>query len=338
VSIQYLRGVAAIMIVIYHIRGPLEHLGYRGRWAEGLASGVDIFFVISGFVMWISTAGRRMSPLEFYRRRILRIVPLYWVMTGVVLVILLLAPGVVRSGELVPSHIFASFLFLPAVHPVTGHIQPLLIPGWTLNEEMYFYAIFGVCLLLPAMGRIPAAWVCLLTPVLLCRVIAAPDVALRFFGHGVVLDFGLGLALGAAIAGGMHLRFAAALTMFLAGAVLMGTFWNRLPHVVMVGLPALAVVAGLVAVERAGFLPEIPALKILGDASYSLYLTHTVLLSALDQLAVRVGLRLTSTLADIGFGVVLLLISLAVGVLAYRWIETPLSALAGRRPLRGLPA
>jgi exopolysaccharide production protein ExoZ len=106
----------------------------------------------------------------------------------------------------------------------------------------------------------------------------------------------------------------------------------------MVGLPAIAVVAGLVAVERAGFLPEIPALKILGDASYSLYLTHTVLLSALDQLAVRLGFRLASPIADLGFGVMLLLSSLATGVLVYRWIETPLSALAGRRPLRGLPA
>jgi peptidoglycan/LPS O-acetylase OafA/YrhL len=334
VSIQYLRGIAAIMIVLYHLRGPLEHLGYNVGWPEGLASGVDLFFVISGVVMWISTTGRRVSPLEFYRHRIRRIVPLYWVMTTIVLLILLIAPWMVRSGELLPSHIVASFLFLPALHPVTGLIQPLLIPGWTLNEEMYFYAIFGLCLLLPPPARIPAAWLCLLVPVVLLHALYAPPLAIRFYGDSIVLDFGLGLVLGAALTAGLHLKLAAALPLLLAGMVLMATLWNRLPHVITVGLPALAIVAGLAGMEREGSLPKIPLLKLLGDSSYSLYLSHTVLLSALDQLAFRAGIRVTSHVTALGFCLLLLAIALAAGVMVYRWIEQPLSALAGRRTRR----
>ncbi len=318
------------MIVLYHVRGPLEHLGYSSGWAEGLASGVDIFFVISGFVMWVSTYGRKMPPLEFYRRRILRIVPLYWLITAVVLLVLLLAPGVVQSGQVVVSHVVASFLFLPAIHPVTGLIQPLLIPGWTLNAEMFFYVIFGACLLLPAAARIPATWLCLLIPVLLCRVIAEPGVALRFFGNSIMLDFGLGLILGAAVTAGMHLRLAAALTMLVLGAALLATLWDRLPHVLMVGVPAFAIVAGLAAIERAGRLPAIPPLRILGDASYSLYLSHSALLSALDQLARRVGLRAVSLPAAFGIGLLLTLIALVTGVVVYRAIEQPLAALVHR--------
>jgi peptidoglycan/LPS O-acetylase OafA/YrhL len=335
-SIQYLRGLAAIMIVLYHTRGPLIRLGYGSgagygmaagtRWS-GLLSGVDIFFVISGFVMWVSTRGRGLSPLEFYRKRIVRIVPLYWAMTGVVLLILLIFPAMVQSGRLVASHVLASFFFLPSVHPVTGLIQPLLIPGWTLNEEMYFYAVFGCCLLLPAAARIPAAWLVLLAPVVLAHTLAAPDTAMQFFGNGIVLDFGLGLACGGAVTSGLHLPLMAALAMLVAGIVLLGALRPHSPHVLTTGLPALAVVTGLVGVELAGRLPAAPWLRLLGDASYSIYLSHTIALSALDQIGVRLGVRVATLGAAAGVEVPMVLITVAAGVLVYRWVEQPLTSL-----------
>jgi peptidoglycan/LPS O-acetylase OafA/YrhL len=330
-SIQYLRGIAATMIVLYHSRGPLRHLGYAGHWPDaGVLSGVDLFFVISGLVMWITTYRRTSSPLEFYGKRIVRIVPLYWVMTAVVLAILLWVPSAVQSGRLVASHVIASFLFLPAVHPVTGLIQPLLIPGWTLNEEMYFYALFGICLLLPAKARIWATCLLLSVPIVLRHILVHPDLAVQFFGNSVVLDFGLGLALGAALTSGLRLPVAAAIGLLAAGVGLLALLQSGGPHVLVTGVPALAVVAGLLALELAGRLPAIPLLALVGDASYSLYLSHTLTLSALDQLARAMGLRAAGVFAMLGAEFLLLLVTVLVGILVYRCIEQPMASLVVR--------
>jgi exopolysaccharide production protein ExoZ len=276
-----------------------------------------------------------MSPLTFYRKRIVRIVPLYWVMTALVLLILLLVPSLVQTGRLVPGHVVASFLFLPAIHPVTGLIQPLLIPGWTLNMEMYFYALFGCCLLLPLAARIPACWVLLLGPVLLAHVLTKPDVAVRFFGNGIVLDFGLGLVSGGVFTAGLRLPAFAALATSVGGFLVLMAVQNRAPlplganlaASLAAGTAALAVVAGCVALERAGRLPGIPLLGLLGDASYSLYLSHTLALSALDQAAHALGVRIESFAALAGIEVFLLLSTAVVGILVFRCIEQPLASL-----------
>jgi exopolysaccharide production protein ExoZ len=303
-----------MMVVLYHSRGPLRHLGYEGAWPEGLLSGVDIFFVISGFVMWTSTCRGKISPLKFYSKRIVRIVPLYWVMTAIVLLVLLLVPSL-----------------------VTGLIQPLLIPGWTLNMEMYFYALFGCCLFLPVAARIPACWVLLLVPVLLAHVLAKPDVAVRFFGNGIVLDFGLGLVSGGLFSAGLRLPAFVAFSTSLGGFLLLavGSRAPNLPARLAAGPAAFAVVAGCVAFELAGRLPGIPLLGLLGDASYSLYLSHTLALSALDQAAHALGVRTASLAAAAGVEVFLLLSTAVVGVLVFRCIEQPLASLL-RGPLFAL--
>src|SRR5215470_5579719 len=104
VSIQYLRGCAALMIVLFHLELQLRRLGYQGYWPHFLDTGVDIFFVISGFIMWITTA-KGMTTLEFYRRRILRIVPLYWFLTSLVLATLIAYPSVMQTGRFDMLHV-----------------------------------------------------------------------------------------------------------------------------------------------------------------------------------------------------------------------------------------
>lgn len=76
VGIQYLRGIAALMVVIFHLEPQLNRMNYSGPWLPGLSSGIDIFFVISGFIMWTTTYNRSTSPLHFWRRRVIRIVHL----------------------------------------------------------------------------------------------------------------------------------------------------------------------------------------------------------------------------------------------------------------------
>ncbi|QTD56783.1 acyltransferase [Parasphingorhabdus cellanae] len=113
-SIQYLRGIAALMVVILHLfTGSLFIEKWSNTWLRG---GVDIFFVISGFIMVKSTINKRYSILYFYLKRIIRIVPLYWL--AIIITI--------QSSTWTGWHSIASFLFLPAVHPENGAYLPIL--------------------------------------------------------------------------------------------------------------------------------------------------------------------------------------------------------------------
>jgi exopolysaccharide production protein ExoZ len=142
-SIQYLRFIAAFGVILFHACGPTRH-----PFAFG-ARGVDLFFVVSGFVMWQVTAAKPHTPGSFLDRRIRRIVPLYW--TSIVLVVCLVHLFGVRplgaTDEIVP--VIKSMLFVPYFN-ANGSMGPVVSPGWTLNYEMFFYVIFAVSLLFSA--------------------------------------------------------------------------------------------------------------------------------------------------------------------------------------------
>ena len=93
-SLQYLRGIAALLVVAFHAAEYLARASGRPAGFPFTAgvSGVDVFFVISGFVITWSSAGRAMSPADFLWRRAVRIVPLYWFLTFIVTSIALLQP------------------------------------------------------------------------------------------------------------------------------------------------------------------------------------------------------------------------------------------------------
>ena len=142
------------MVLLYHVLIhwlPQYHFHY-----EFLSGGVDIFFVISGFVMWGVTAGREGGSWSFFSRRLKRIVPLYAILTTVMLVIMLARPSVLLKSRFDVVHVVTSYLFIPWRHPVKGMFEPLLFQGWTLNYEMMFYAIFALILFAPMRFRLPA--------------------------------------------------------------------------------------------------------------------------------------------------------------------------------------
>ena len=126
-----------------------------GFWLFGQA-GVDIFFVISGFIMWVTTHDRPTTPLRFMTNRIVRIVPLYWLITLAVAAMAFAVPSLFRGVVLTPEHVIKSLLFIPHYYPgMPTRVWPLLLPGWTLNYEMVFYLVFAIALLLPRRLMIP---------------------------------------------------------------------------------------------------------------------------------------------------------------------------------------
>ena len=142
-SIQTLRAIAALSVVAVHIPPDIRARGYGEvfDFPQG-AFGVDLFFVISGFVMAYSSRhlfAREHAPCEFILRRCARIVPTYWLVTTFVLYL-----SIKARTDLSWQHTAASYLFIPYPRPSDGAMLPLLLLGWTLNYEIFFYGVFAV--------------------------------------------------------------------------------------------------------------------------------------------------------------------------------------------------
>ena len=264
--VQALRAAACLLVVIYHAAG-----GEHGPWPNG-AAGVDLFFVISGYVMIVSSRGLMAGPRPariFLVRRARRIVPLYWLVTAAKGAIVALSPALTPATRPTVWNIAASLLFIPA-RDSAGFVRPLLGVGWTLNFEVFFYALFAAALAL----RLHPLWI---TPILLaltfagfCRDATWP--APLSLANGMVLEFAAGLLLGTA-----HItaKPRMALAMLVVGTTSLLAFpscgpWRCLAW----GLPATAILAGAVALEAhfGRFLPS--WLLAIGDASYAIYLVH----------------------------------------------------------------
>lgn len=333
-SLQYLRAIAATMVVVFHASAfVIGEGGYGHTW---LRSGVDVFFVISGVVMWVSTAGRGVSTGQFYVHRIRRIVPLYWIVTTAVLMVGLLLPTLLRSTRIEPMHVLASYFFVPHPSPAVGaegQIWPLLVVGWSLNNEMFYYLLFG--LLLPLRERLRAVLVVsLFIGLALAGAILEPkSVVLDFYMTHHAAEFGIGVAMGV-LATSTRRTVPVWLSLIALGVgfaslpVVFALFDNDTAGWPLIG--GVLVVFGALALERAGHLPRIGWLERIGDASYSLYLTHPLILSAAVSAASRLGLLATlpMQLAFVaGATVVSILVSFAVN----RFVERPLLALTSKR-------
>ena len=145
--IQVLRAVAALMIVLSHAQNDaLNEALKAGLPFSRVAvlpwdAGVDLFFVISGFIMVYASERLFATPGAagaFIGRRLARIVPLYWVATLVSLAVLAYVAHLGKHPFPAPPEIASSFGFIPFGRPRDGLARPLVPQGWTLNDELMF--------------------------------------------------------------------------------------------------------------------------------------------------------------------------------------------------------
>ncbi|PPD15298.1 MAG: acyltransferase [Methylobacterium sp.] len=333
-SIQHLRALAALGVVAAHLEIYLQRLGQAVPWPHFLSYGVDLFFVISGFIMWVTTAGKPVTPRAFLVKRLARIAPLYWAVTAFALLVLLTNRSLMPAGALDWGHVLASFLFLPAIHPVSGELQPLVTAGWTLNFEMFFYVLFALALFLPERLRLGTVLAMLTLTVALGAFKPAATSPLAFFSDNIILEFGLGMLVGAGFVGGKRLPASlglAAIAVGLAGWMIGSEFFGRIePRVLLVGIPAALIVLGAVILEQNGRAPQSRLLHLFGDASYSIYLTHGIVLSAFTRFWTKLvppGLA-TSVAA---FSMAGFLIASLAGLIVYALFEKPVGRLLSSR-------
>jgi peptidoglycan/LPS O-acetylase OafA/YrhL len=334
-SLQWLRALAAMMVLTGHALEEAAH--YRGIGAGAAAlpwtRGVDVFFVISGFVIALSArrhAGSGAGAGAFLLRRVIRVVPLYWLFTTLMVVALLAAPGAVKDTDLDPAQILSSYFFYPYERH-DGRIAPVLSLGWTLNYEMFFYLLASAALF----WRWPRAalllWGALVTLALLGWFLDPTQTALRFWTNSIIIEFGFGvlLALLWQQRGTTH-HPTLAVTLFLTGvAALILLHGTDLPRFLAAGLPATLMVAGPVLFLANAAGPLARAGSSLGDASYALYLSHRFVL----RLATLALLPIipTTPLGLCSFVAVVTLTATLLSLAVFRHIERPLLARLNRR-------
>lgn len=330
-SIQILRGIAATMVVFVHLDVQLARHGFGALGSDWAASGVDIFFVISGFIMWVTTARRAgITGTQFMLNRLIRIVPLYWLISLFVLVMALVAPQLLHTTVFDPAHTLASFLFFPARHPVTEAFWPLLVPGWTLNYEMLFYVLFAASIALSggsAFRRLILIAGAIISVLILSDLLKSRLDVLNFYASSIMLEFVAGTLLGVLYLSGRMRPSALWLVAIAAGFLVL---WKGPAGMPYSGVAATAIVAGAL------FSPpvRIPFLQRVGDASYSLYLTHVITLAAVAAM----WSRQTLLHGPLVFGFLCVAAALLVAMISYRLIEQPVTAALKRVERRFLSA
>ncbi len=306
-GLQVLRAFAAMMVVVTH--AGLKTPGAPG-WLNIGETGVDIFFVISGFVMAWTTArvdhstapiGTRVgAALSFIGKRLLRILPLYY------LALLWTARGDVAKGHF-SGALLKDFLFIP--HPSLESPQiifPTLVQGWTLNYEMGFYVLVALALLLPR--RAVTFVSCVLAAVVLAGIaLPVNDWVLReplfiwrgdpndtagllahFYTNNIILEFGFGFLLAGCVrsmAAPAWPRwcFFALLGIAVAALCVGHGHW---PRALWMGVPAALVVWSAIH-AFAGM--RLPFLELMGAASYAVYLFHWTGIGLANAIAARLG-------------------------------------------------
>lgn len=326
VQLQYIRAIAALLVVYFHAILQMEKLN-PDAWITGYLfgkSGVDLFFVLSGFVMWITTSDRPQTVGDFWWKRVRRVVPLYWAVTLAAAAVALVLPQILKSTQFDVPHILASLAFLPWINPsdpAGDMIAPLIVPGWTLNYEMYFYFLFGLCLLVPVRHRILAIAL-LIGSIFAIANLAPENTATRFYGDTVIFEFVAGVILGRIYKTGLSFTVPVVILAVVLGfaALLFNDYRGfDMPRLITIGLPAAVIIFFATAIR----IPDLKAwrwLRVLGDASYSIYLTHIFTLAGSRMVYPLVIDILQS---DTLFVLMMMLMSTLVGLASYYLFEIP---------------
>ncbi len=340
-GLQVGRAVAACGVAIAHAVTHFYGGGF-GIWAMIGQFGVILFFVISGFIMVLTTGRGSFRPADFLSRRVRRVVPIYYVAILVLAIGTLVVPTAFARTAFDVPYIISSLLFLPTYDPSgSGQIVPFFKLGWTLNYEMFFYVLFAALFALNAWQR---AFV--LVSILSALIVAGwlfdfHSAALVFYTRIATLAFAFGSLLGVFTlynpekvlrASSTHIMAAAAICV----VILLWLF--RDDYDVIRDNPSTTFLLSIAATLTVFFLVSFidgrtitlhPVILYLGDASYSIYLFHMFAVGVMTAVAHRLpDYLIYPALALSG------LISILTGVVAYWLIESRFNQwFRFRRPL-----
>lgn len=347
--LQALRGIAASLVVFDHAFDSLVRYGGFSSdfsplfWHLG-DIGVSVFFVISGFIMMFTAGGdfaTAGASRRFLAKRLLRIVPLYWLAT----LLMFAMSGGLKRGAIGFSELAMSLLFIPYRGSTSGLIRPMLGQGWTLNYEMFFYIIFAVALMLKEkvgimlMSAIFAGLALMGLSMHLTKVFAGT--AAVFYGNPIMLLFLAGVLVGWLYRRNpAMLRFghpfsliSAIMALDMTAAVVFQSAVSSPFFVLVTRILCIAAVTACVFAANAteGFVRRLS--EMVGDGSYSTYLFHTFFLAVMNRVIPADG---------VVHGMIFVVLALSganlTGYLCFRFLEKPFSSfvrsVAGLRPVQ----
>jgi exopolysaccharide production protein ExoZ len=316
VSIQALRAIAALLVVFAHIYPELLVFGPTTfpNFFLG-AIGVDLFFVISGFIMVYASEplfGRLSSTPVFLARRIIRIVPLYWIASTLFLFYLRWKAQGNPMPDLPLHSIIRSYFFMSANRPGIGFF-PMLSAGWTLYYEMFFYFVFAGAIMLPR------PWAVVAVTAVFCFFI--------FVVHNwdtFLFEFVFGMIIALAYRAGLRLPLWVCVSLILIAIPLW--VWIGLENLVTFERwqawgGASAMVVSACALSRISL--QLRWASKLGDASYSLYLFHGLVALAMFEAAGLIGINPQPY--PWLYGAFYMALCIASAIMIYEIMERPLT-------------
>lgn len=327
-NVQLLRAWSAYMVVGYH---TMEFIAWNatGSWIPDTDMGsgiITLFFAISGFLM-VQITPQNETFAWFIAKRAARIVPLYWLALTGVLVVTAVIPWAFSSADLSPASIASAYAFLPWPD-LNGNLLPVLGVGWTLNYEILFYILFGLSVMLPRQWQMAGLFAMMAGIMITSRAFAGDTFYGRFYGDTVMFDF----AAGALLAHFVNWQPVTAFikrTSMLSFALVAGIIWFLIEFTVPYSvptqwrywIPAMMIMFAAVGQDLHRKPTPKSFLTYLGDAGYSTYLLHLLVLTVVGPVWVRfLG---TDLLASILLLPAMLLIMVAVSVASYELFEKP---------------
>jgi len=315
------------MVVFFHSR---SYFGVVPEWTRLGSRGVDIFFVISGFIMVYATRklGEEVSPLQscatFLGKRFIRVVPLYWL--ALLITVYPYFFNWFETATLTPDliSIFKDYAFIPhlSIDPdEKGEIFPALIQGWTLNYEVFFYLIFGIAIL-TRHKRILTVTAVLAGLVLLGHLHHFHEIPALFYTNTILLEFIFGMLLYEIYAKTHELRFNRLIlwSLGITGFLLLNIGSESNDKVVMGAASALIVWVFIQIFRDAHFRP----LQILGDASFSIYLFHLASFKLSRAIVAFFSIGREGYFNIITIIAIHVLISIITGIAIYYLVEKPM--------------
>ncbi|MGB7288362.1 MAG: acyltransferase [Salaquimonas sp.] len=285
--IELLRAIAVTFVVVSHISYELLRLlsqrgtAFNDKLFPG-DFGVDLFFVISGFVMvftcW-NKFGQGFEVANFIRKRIIRIVPLYWLLTTAMIGVVIFLPSGVNSATSNWQQWISSYFFIPYARETDGLIRPVLGLGWSLQFEMFFYSLFAICLFFKRAVGLVIVLVLLISFPLFGAYFDQSITLVEFVSHPIIWEFGIGIILGSIYMSGHRIPNLVGFSLVIVGLLLLisaptySALVDRMRHI-HYGIPALLIMAGSTLTVYGNEMMISRIFQIGGEISYAVYLSH----------------------------------------------------------------
>lgn len=343
-SIQFLRGIAALAVVVHHTGGYVKrYFEPTVLWGDYFSigfGGVDLFFVISGFIIHFTSEKYVDKPSklgEYLKKRFVRVFPIHWFILTLLFVSGWLITSVFHRNifSIGYPHTLSAYLQTYTLFPLHFAINPVT---WTLSYEVFFYLIFALLIISKRLWFIPLSILLVSGYTIYQNYLQDGGVAemtyFKFIFSGYNFEFMFGFLIYQFYDQLKFTTIVSVILLFVGLGIFMGfgygvSDFDNYKRLLIFGFPSALIVVAMLNLERNQTI-SIPKFWILlGDASYSLYLIHFPIMLLMNKLPQILGYSLTAN-QEVNYSYFIILTIIASSIIIHKYLEKPLSKSVGR--------